>query len=62
MNFMFGDSISTAFCNLEGGGGKILIALFWEVISEVRKIFLYYTPKRCPKKPHSLQSNISVQH
>ena len=40
------------------------IALFWEVISEVRKITLY-TSKRCPKKPHSLQSDISmfrVQH
>ena len=46
------------------GEKQNLIALFWEVISEARKIFLYMS-KRCPKKPHSLQSDISmfkVQH
>ena len=30
-----------------------------EVTSELRNIFLY-TSKRCPKKPNSLQSNISI--
>ena len=46
------------------GEKQNLIALFWEVISEARKIFQYMS-KRCPKKPHSLQSYISmfwVQH
>ena len=46
------------------GKKQKLMVLFWEVISEERKIFLY-TSKRCPKKPHLLQSDISmfrVQH
>ena len=46
------------------GDKQNFIALFWEVISEARKNFQYMS-KRCPKKPHSLQSYISmfwVQH
>ena len=34
-------------------------SLVLEVISEVRNIFLY-TSKRFPKKPNSLQSDISI--
>ena len=46
------------------GEKQNLMALFWEVISGVRKIFLY-TSKRFPKKPYSQHSDISmfsVQH
>ena len=44
---------------LQRGKGKNLITLFWEVIDELRNIFPY-TSKSCPKKPNSLQSDISI--
>ena len=43
-----------------GGKGKTKpYSLFWEVISEVRKIFCI-RPKDAQKMPHSLQSDISM--
>ena len=41
------------------GEKQNLIALFWEVISEERKIF-YIRLKMPKKKPHSLKSDISM--